>query len=635
MKTSIYHELSDVVSSKFIYSPPSPRIYPKVSASELIERVPLGYPLMFDMEVYSNLTLASFKPAGIDIAYDWVLGESSPNDLRYINDNFKQVGWNLWGYDRVMVVLAIMGYSSTEIKRYSDNIIVDKIPYWDLGIDLPMYENYIDLLEVAPERTSLKLMAARFGAESIIELPIDPAKVLTPQEKQTIIDYCSNDLYCTEVCYDNMIERVNLRRNLTKEQGTNLMSKSDVKIAEAVLKKRASFKIKKSPVDLSYTFNCTVPEYVSFSNPDLVQLMDDVQSCTFSLSRHGHVVMPDILKDRKIKIGDMVYSIGIGGLHSTEKSRACITTETVRMKEADVTSYYPYLMINAGSEPLSFKGEFIKIYKSIVEDRVSAKLVDKARADGLKITINGTYGLTSSIYSPVYAPKLTIDTTLGGQLSLLMLIEGAEYLGIPVMSANTDGVVFACPHDKADTLDRLYREWETATKLNLEETTYTAIYSRDVNNFIALKTDGSFKVKGCYGKYGGKKNPQNYVVTLAIMELIKNGTSVDEFIRNHDNILDFLTVRKVAGGAEKDGQLLGKIVRYYYSNVADGTFTYVKSGNNVPATMGAVPALALPPSIPDDLDYDKYIDITNDVLYKIGYLTKRKYRFLDLEYDYD
>ncbi|KKS65278.1 MAG: hypothetical protein UV34_C0020G0001, partial [Parcubacteria group bacterium GW2011_GWB1_42_6] len=41
-----------------------------------------------------------------------------------------------------------------------------------------------------------------------------------------------------------------------------------------------------------------------------------------------------------------------------------------------------------------------------------------------------------------------IQVTITGQLALLMLIERLELCGVPVISANTDGLVVECPRDR-------------------------------------------------------------------------------------------------------------------------------------------------------------------------------------------
>ena len=69
----------------------------------------------------------------------------------------------------------------------------------------------------------------------------------------------------------------------------------------------------------------------------------------------------------------------------------------------------------------------------------------QASVEGKKIVGNGVFGKTSSQYSILWAPQLTIYTTLSGQLAALMLVDHVVAAGMEVFSANTDGIVIRCP----------------------------------------------------------------------------------------------------------------------------------------------------------------------------------------------
>ena len=70
----------------------------------------------------------------------------------------------------------------------------------------------------------------------------------------------------------------------------------------------------------------------------------------------------------------------------------------------------------------------------------------KLQDGGKKVSLNGTFGKLFSRHSIFYAPEFGIAVTIGGQLSLLMLIERLELSGIRVVSANTDGVEMLVPN---------------------------------------------------------------------------------------------------------------------------------------------------------------------------------------------
>src|SRR5690606_13905436 len=109
--------------------------------------------------------------------------------------------------------------------------------------------------------------------------------------------------------------------------------------------------------------------------------------------------------------------------------------------------------------------------------------------------------------------------------------------GIPVVSANTDGIVVACPTDKYDLMLEVFAAWEQRTGLETEETEYRALYSRDVNNYIAVKMDGKTKTKGAYCERGSahnsvlSKNPEVLICSDAAQAYLSKGTPVEQTIR--------------------------------------------------------------------------------------------------------
>jgi hypothetical protein len=200
----------------------------------------------------------------------------------------------------------------------------------------------------------------------------------------------------------------------------------------------------------------------------------------------------------------------------------------------------------------------------------------------------------------------------------LMLIEMLETNGISVVSANTDGVVIKCPRRLEAVMELVIHEWERTTGFETEETNYRALYSRDVNNYIALKDKG-FKVKGAYSPANLMKNPTNLVVTQAVVAYLDAGTPIAKTITECKDIRAFLTIRTVNGGAvDQEGKLLGKAIRWYYSTKVEDPLRVAKNHNKVPRSEGARALMDLPSSFPTDINYTWYIDEAEKVLGEIG-----------------
>jgi hypothetical protein len=224
------------------------------------------------------------------------------------------------------------------------------------------------------------------------------------------------------------------------------------------------------------------------------------------------------------------------------------------------------------------------------------------------------------MYSSLYAPELMIQTTITGQLCLLMLIERLESVGIRVVSANTDGVVVLCPTARSADLEQVVWDWMLDTSFELERADYRAIHSRDVNNYIAVKLDGSTKRKGVYAEPGLTKNPDFTIVTDAVAAFLSKGRPVEDTIRGSTDVRGFVTVRQVTGGGLWRGEHLGKAVRFYYSTEvgADECISYAKNSNKVPRSDGAKPMMELPDALPGDVDYVRYIEMAHDALKDMG-----------------
>lgn len=235
----------------------------------------------------------------------------------------------------------------------------------------------------------------------------------------------------------------------------------------------------------------------------------------------------------------------------------------------------------------------------------------------LKTVINGSFGKFGSKYSKLYSPDLLLATTITGQLTLLMLIEQMEKYGIPVMSANTDGLEYYCPKDKVELAESIVFDLELVTGFEMEHGEYQALHAANVNNYVAVY-NGYTKAKGLYADSGLGKGRQTPVVFEAIRDYLLNGTPIEDFIKSCTDINKFVSARTVKGGGVYDGEYLGKMVRWYYSLESKGCISYSTNGNKVPKTDGCKPLMDLPDELPKDLDYEWYFNEAIDKLKELG-----------------
>ena len=583
------------------------------------------------MEIYRDYFLAMFGNVATGNTRAFELFADHPLDMdtiRSIVAKSTLVSFNGNNFDMPLLSLALSGADNQTIKDASDAIILNNLRGFALERKFKFKTmtkvDHIDLIEVAPGMVSLKIYGGRLHCKKMQDLPIEPSASISAADRELLKTYCVNDLQVTQALYLKLAPQIELRAQMGEAYGLELRSKSDAQIAETVIRtqvKAITGVMPERPIIEGGTlYQYSAPSYIRFSSAPLEAVLAMVQAAQFRVIDSGKVVEPDELKNAKVAIGAGVYRMGIGGLHSSESSTSHVADENTVLIDRDVASYYPSIILGSSLAPVHMGAPFLRVYRDIVEQRLAAKRAgDKVKADALKITINGSFGKFGSKWSALYSPDLLIQTTLTGQLALLMLIEALEAAGIAVVSANTDGVVIKCPVNKQDVMDDMVFEWETCTGFNTEATHYRALYSRDVNNYLAFKLGGGFKAKGAYASAGLSKNPANEICTDAVVAFLKDGTAIEDTVHACWDISRFVTIRSVKGGAiDQQGHYLGKAVRWSYSTTAQGPIRYRLNHYTVARSYGAQALMDLPVQFPSDVDFDLYIAEAQTILKDIG-----------------
>lgn len=584
--------------------------------------------IILDTEVYKDyfLLMAMHLGSGKIETFEIYPGHIDIDGVRTLMTRDTTVGFSSINYDLLIISAALSGKSNQEIKDISDKIIVHDKRHWQLGIKVPRNWDHIDLIELAIGQASLKIYGGRLHAPKMQDLPIEPDASINAEQRAQLREYCRNDLELTAILYRHLQPQIDLRVAIGEQYGVDLRSKSDAQIAEVVIGseiERLGGCAEKPVIKKGYSFRYQDPGFITFVNDDLNQMFQRVLATDFTLSANGSVEMPEWLKAQRITIGKGQYQMGIGGLHSCEKRQFIEASSDELLADWDVASYYPNIILGQRLSPKHLGDDFLTVFQSIVTRRLDAKRKgDKVTADALKLSINGTFGKLGSKYSFLYSPDLMAQTTISGQLALLMLIERMELASIRVVSANTDGIVLHAPKALNGQMECIAWDWMLDTSYELERTNYRAIASRDVNNYVAVMLNGKTKGKGVFAAPSLAKNPDCQIVYDAVAARIANGTPIERTIRKCDDIRRFVTVRRVTGGASWRGENIGKAIRYYYATSvpSDEIIRYVKNGNKVPMSEGTRPLMQLPDAFPADIDYDVYLVAAERLLCEVGYL---------------
>lgn len=607
---------------------------------------------------YWNIGLRGYESGRVVVLERTESQELDRRRLAKFVRNYCLIHYSKQDYDIPMILAAMQGMTNEQLMDVNNDLIELDMRSWEVmkkyGLVLPPFFDQINLWHVNPgaaQQPSLKLNGGRLHSRHMMDLPFTPGVPLSPSRIRTVREvYLPNDLQITSDMRTELDSQIQIRVAMSRRYDLDLRSKSDAQIAEAVLKqgveKRLGRRIYKPDVK-PFKFNYEAPEFIRFeSSPVMSEVLRRATTEPFIVARDGYIKPAAYLKDEPVVINDVPFQMGLGGLHSKEKSVSHYEDDDTLLLDRDVRGYYPRNIIKSGRNPPAMGRHFQPLFLGIVEERDVAKAAaqaakaagDKAtekkeadKAEGGKVMSNGTFGKTSQPGSVLYAPQMMLQTTLTGQFSLLMLI--TRFAQHPdkftVLSANTDGIVTRVRKEWRWLFEAIIFDWEIETGLQTEETRYRSLHMRDVNNYIAFAINEKtgkidVKVKGNYAESGPgqkaamgmKKTPDGQICTDAAVAWLKDGTDIEKTIRECKDVRKFVVVLRVNNGAEMDGEYIGKAVRWYYSTQRRGKVLTIidtghndNAGNTVPTSQGAMPMMTLPDDyeVPEDIDYDWYV----------------------------
>jgi len=641
----------------------------------------------FDIESYPNFFSCVFIDCFSDekhVFYAHSKGNNILAFLSFVNKDHYLIGYNSLNFDSPIISYIAMNhmrYRSIDtllkaINEFATKLIElqDTEYYWsDKDINLvrkytPIYYNMdmFRVLALNKIRKSLKQSAVNLKWHRIQELPIPPGSHIEEDQYDLLLDYNDNDADVTKKLFLDHIDEVKLRFKIRELYNVDVINSSRSAIADKLLNKFYSeisglnyydFKDLRTERRLINMKDC-ISNKVKFTSTKLNDFLIDLRS------RYVYNTKQDL--KMSIVFNYVRYNLGTGGLHSEDPPDVFNTSDKMLLVDADVTSYYPNLIIKELICPAHLNVDaFVEVVRMIKDDRVGnkakAKLLIKnglkdspayidaiTRADALKIVVNaGGFGKMGYEFYWLYDRRAMVQVTINGQLFLLMLIEALTEKGFQVISANTDGVVTLVPKDREKEYISICETWEVDTKLNLEYTYYSKYVRRDVNNYLAIETNGGIKRKGTFSeKIEITKGYPIMVIPKAVNKYFIDGTDVKDTILKHRDIYDFCTSQKVGKKYNvelhyiKDGSLIKepiqRVVRFYIAN--KGGYLYkvedaMLTGNDSKVGIKARHKVRVfndyfEPKDGNfsnyDIDYNYYIREAQELVDKIIYRIKKK-----------
>ena len=352
--------------------------------------------------------------------------------------------------------------------------------------------------------TSLKQISIILDWYRVEDYDFEEARAIPTATKQlvlTCLDYNFNDVLITRALWWHEHSEIVLREQVSTTFGINVRNESRSGMGLKLIKKlycdRIGIDIRHFPKEGTLRSRIRMSEVVF---PEVVFKTEKMKTWLTNFKQKVIRVGVDKFNET-IKMGGNIYQLGYGGIHTKDTGREFYTDDRYIIRDVDVSSYYPFLIILWKLCPAHLNPEvFISIFKKAVDMRIHAKkqlkldlsfedaIIYTAQAEGLKISINGVGGKLAEKKGPLLDLLAFYRMTVNGQFLLMKLAEELEMVdGIEAISANTDGLTCKIRRDKEDDYNRITSNWANSLGFGVEYATYERYHRRDVNNYIAVK----------------------------------------------------------------------------------------------------------------------------------------------------
>jgi len=532
---------------------------------------------MTDIECFRYDSLAVLKDINNSIVGVWwnnppgQYPEDSPNGFEGVERVIADctlVGYNNHHYDDLVLSAMLSGEPQSRIKALNDAIIggreEETLAYKRRASNL----NTLDVMQqIDVSMPSLKQIEGNMG-RSIIESEIDfdIDRPLTESEKQVILQYCAYDV-------ENTIRIYKLRE------------KSYFQVKDALLEMLPERSKLKNPRKLNTTtlsadilLEKPLPKWAEMRLPEDVRNTPKVPEKVWEMWHSQELTNDKEAKDEKITVREFGCDITFasGGLHGV----AVQGKEFRGVKLLDVGSMYPSIVVN-----LQALGEGTDLYNGMRTERLKIKKSDPIRANALKLILNSVYGNLKNRYSILNNPLASLSVCAYGQLALFDLSRRLYEVGYTLVNLNTDGVAFVDYRGVGNAWQDVQGAWEEVYHLNLELDEFDRWIQKDVNNYVAVGTDGHIKTKGgdC-NKYHEDKlfsNNNARIIHKALVDNLLFDIPVSKTVREHlDEPVLYQYILKAGrtylGVVDQDGNEYQNVNRVFATKSDTGVRLYKK-----------------------------------------------------------
>lgn len=388
------------------------------------------------------------------------------------------------------------------LRRFSDYITNDEEWYKEKDYYQYKYNNYkhIDLLYYGNGSN----LYSDIYANNIKRSDTNDVEVAKKQLK--------NDLIIMKKLYEESLDEIKQRQNLSDMFDVNIFDLSRPKIMEKILKVNFTEK------EIIYEDRSTTADVTDIANQ---YMYENHEINTF---KDYLLTLKNVKNTKSVNYAFSIDNIkcnissGIMKINSTHKG----FIEDVYI--IDVKSMYPSMLLKHEIVPSHLnKDILLSIYQKIYNLKMNTK-----NNDLYKSMLVSLVGMYNSGYSWLNSYESWISVVLHSTMYMLGVVDKILSLGHEIVFANLDSVCF-----KANDIDESMFNDE---HLLMDVSFYHTMIIKDYNNYIAVgekvMTSGMFKEANKYP-----------IIAKAVRAYVVDGYNYVDFIKDRiNNLLDFCTI---------------------------------------------------------------------------------------------
>lgn len=372
------------------------------------------------------------------------------------------------------------------------------------------------------------------------EVDFDLDRELTEEEQVLNELYCKNDVLATEKRFEQNIGMLVAKAAIALYFGLDKMalSMTNANLTAELLG------AEKTPDRGDELDKYELPEGFTIESETIRQaFMTD----EFEANEKGHASISLDVPRR-----DVTEVLGVGGIHGAKESFIHVGNFHAR----DVGSLYPNTMVLFDYLSRNIPEDKRHIYQMLLDERMEAKYSNKEFTEikgveiptkllinGYKLPLNTKYGAMGAEFNKLYDPRMRLLVCITGQMAMWDLLEKIEDHAT-IIQSNTDAhyyIPFSEEDEKA--IDAIADDWMKRTGYTLDDDPFKAIFQKDVNNYLAVTSDGKVKFKGAIGLTNGLK-VSKAIVSNAFINYVVAGKDYKEFINECNELRQFQMITK-------------------------------------------------------------------------------------------